>query len=275
MYRSRLLLFITIGSLTLPVAVVVTGLQRLIIGAPDIGGFEQGGEAGGWRVSPAAVLTFVLTGYSIVLVVAATACALVEIDEGRTIGFQYAYALALRHWTQLLVAFAVSSIVVGALTLSVLLVPVAVVLAILFAFYVQAVVLEDHTGLSGLRRSAALVRGRFWKIASLLVVSVVVARGRRTPARHGAPTDHERRLPRRQHRRRRHVRRPDAVHRADLTYAYYDARIRHRATQSTAPAPAVLPAEEEFHHTGPPHQPLERLSARGRRRWSAAGCRPM
>ena len=174
MYRSRPVLFIGIGLPIVPVSLAVAGLQRLIVGGPDLG-VEQGGEAGGWLVTLVSLLTYLLMGYCIVLVIAATARALVEIDKGRHVDVRGAYRLARRHWAPLLGAFVVSSLVVGALTLSILLLPVAVVLGVLFAFYAQTVVLERRSALTALRRSAALVRHRFWKVASLLAVSVAVA----------------------------------------------------------------------------------------------------
>ena len=51
MYASRWRMFIGIGFLTLPVSVVVFGLQSLILGAPDVEPLSRGGEGGGYRVA--------------------------------------------------------------------------------------------------------------------------------------------------------------------------------------------------------------------------------
>jgi hypothetical protein len=61
------------------------------------------------------------------------------------------------------------------LWLTVLLLPVALLLGVSFALFVPAATLERQSAIGSLRRSSALVWGGFWKVASLLVVSILVA----------------------------------------------------------------------------------------------------
>jgi hypothetical protein len=105
----------------------------------------------------------------------ATACALVEVDVGRPIGPVDAYRLALRRIGPLLGAIALFVLVWVALTTTVVLIPVAVWLAVRWALAAPVVELEGLRAYPSLRRSAALVRGRWIRVASLVGVSAVIA----------------------------------------------------------------------------------------------------
>ena len=110
-------------------------MQVLILGCPDDAVFSSGGEGAGLRVMLAAVVTFLIAGMGIVLVIAATTHALDEIDRDHEVGVRGAYRLALTRWRSLLGAFLVSSAIVSVFTVTVVLSPVALVLAVLFALY--------------------------------------------------------------------------------------------------------------------------------------------
>jgi hypothetical protein len=169
MYRSRWRLFIGIGFLTVPASLLVAALQSLILGG------SEGGEAGGLRVLVAALMAFLVLGTSILFVLAATTHALGEIDRGAEVGVRGAYRLALARWRPLLGAFLVASVVVGLLTVTVVLSPLAVVAILLFAFFVPVIAFEDASAVTSLRRSASLVRHRILKTALLLATSILVA----------------------------------------------------------------------------------------------------
>jgi len=169
MYRSRWRLFIGIGFLTVPASLVVAVLQGLILGG------SEGGEAGGFRVLVSALLAFLVLGTSILLVLAATTHALGEIDRGAEVGVRGAYRLALARWRPLVGAFLVASVVVGLLTVTVVLSPLAVVAILLFAFFVPVIAFEGASAVASLRRSASLVRHRIVKTALLLATSILVA----------------------------------------------------------------------------------------------------
>jgi hypothetical protein len=147
----------------------VAALQSLVLGG------SEGGEAGGLRVLVSALLAFLVLGTSILLVLAATTHALGEIDRGAEVGVRRAYRLALAHWKPLLGAFLVASVVVGLLTLTVVLSPLAVVAILLFAFFVPVIAFEGASAVASLRRSASLVRHRILKTALLLATSILVA----------------------------------------------------------------------------------------------------
>jgi hypothetical protein len=111
-----------------------------------------------------------LTLLGLGLVLAATARALVEIDEGREIGPLSAYRLASDKVRPLVGALLVATLAVSLLASTFFLLPFAIWLAGRWALCVPALELEDLTGIGALRRSGRLVRGRWLKVASLIVV---------------------------------------------------------------------------------------------------------
>ena len=94
MLARRLWLFLGIGLVLLPISFVVTLLQAIVIRASSIAGISTDGEGGGVFVFLVFVIGTALTLLGLSLVVAATARALVEIENGRPIGPFGAYRLA-------------------------------------------------------------------------------------------------------------------------------------------------------------------------------------
>ena len=135
------------------------------------------------------------------------------------------------------------SVVVGLLSLTVVLSPVALVLLVLAALFVPVIAFEGSSAVGSLRRSAALVRHQIIKTAVLLAASVLLAGvagpllGTMLILVTGAPF-------------------PVANVVAGVTYAvlmpyvgltmaylYFDARVRSELARQELHAPAVLPAE--------------------------------
>ncbi|MGA8047253.1 MAG: hypothetical protein WCA30_13405 [Dermatophilaceae bacterium] len=175
MYASRWRLFIGIGFLLVPVSLVVAGLQGLVVGGPETAGLARGGEGGGLRVVVAAAAGFLILGGSILLVLSATTYALGAIDRGAHVGVRSAYRMALARWRPLLGAFLSASVLVGTCAVTVVLLPVAVVLILLFALFVPVIAFEDRSSLASLRRSAVLVRRRMVRTAILLSASLLLS----------------------------------------------------------------------------------------------------
>ena len=94
MYAGRLRLFLGIGLVLLPISLLVTLLQAVVIRASSIAGVSTEGESGGFLVFLVFVIGTALTLLGLSLVIAATGRALVEIDHGRQIGPFGAYRLA-------------------------------------------------------------------------------------------------------------------------------------------------------------------------------------
>jgi hypothetical protein len=175
MYGRRLGLFLGIGVVAVPVSVVVTLLQTVLLRSSSILGVETDGERGGVLVFVALALGTGLTLAGLGFVQAATARALVEIDGGRRITPLGAYRLALDSIRPLVAAVLMVAFAVSLLASSFLLIPIAIWLAVRWALIVPAVELEGCPPRSALRRSAHLVRQGWLKVASLVVVGAVLA----------------------------------------------------------------------------------------------------
>ena len=174
MYLSKARLFLGLGLLLIPITVVITGLQWLLLAVVDLLGGGTGEGAGLWAFVAAVIGTaFALLGLA--LVQAATACALVEMDAGRRVGPVDAYRLALRRIRELLGSVGIFVLMWVALAATVVLIPVAIFLAIRWSLLAPVVELEGRSSWQSLRRSRELVYRRWFKVASLVGVSAASA----------------------------------------------------------------------------------------------------
>ena len=78
----------------MPVSVLITLLQALLLHASSVVGIDTEGEAQGLLVLVVVAIATTLTLLALGLVQSATAQAMVEIDEGRPVGAVQAYRLA-------------------------------------------------------------------------------------------------------------------------------------------------------------------------------------
>ncbi|HXV58693.1 MAG TPA: hypothetical protein VD704_12570 [Gaiellaceae bacterium] len=175
MYRRRFPLWVGIGVLMVPLAVVAALLQLLVRETSSFAGVETEGEAGGLLGLIAFVLITALALLAVGIVQAAVARALVEIDEGRDVGPLRAYRLVAGSVRPLFAALVLAVVVVSALAGSLFLIPVAVWLAVRWSLLAPVVALEGVPPLFALRRSGRLVRTAWLKVASLALVSAAVA----------------------------------------------------------------------------------------------------
>jgi hypothetical protein len=179
MYVRRMRLFVGIGLVLLPISVVVTLLQWVVVHAASILGIPNHGQTGGLFVWFVVVIGSTLTLLGLALVMAATTRALVEIDAGRPVGIVDAYRLAFDSVRPLLGAVAIAVVVVSVLATSIFLLPIAIWLAVRWALFVPVVELENQRPFASLRRSAELVRQEWLKVGSLIVVggAIVILAG--------------------------------------------------------------------------------------------------
>jgi hypothetical protein len=105
---------------------------------------------------------------------AATARALAELDAGARIGSLHAYRLALTRAGPLLGGLSVAVVAWVLLDATGFLLPVAIWLVVRWTLLAQVVELEGCSGIGGLRRSFALVRGRWFRVASLVAAGAVI-----------------------------------------------------------------------------------------------------
>jgi hypothetical protein len=174
MYTKRTPLFLGIGLLLMPIAIVITALQWFVLVGIDLLGTVSGQGAGGFAIL-AVVIGTTLTLFALALVQAATACALVELDAGRPIGAVGAYRIALRRFRPLLRSTAIFVAAWVALTATAILIPVAIWLAVRWCLLAPVVELEDSSAIAALRRSGRLVRRRWIRTGSLVGLSAAIA----------------------------------------------------------------------------------------------------
>jgi hypothetical protein len=179
MYVGRITLFLGIGLLFVPVSLLVALLQVLVLHATSIFGLQTGGVSSGFASFVALVIGTSLTLLGLGLVQAATARALVELDRGENVSALGAYRLALDSVVPLFGALLAAVLAVSLLAATFYLIPIAIWLAGRWALLVPVVELEEASALDALRRSRELVRGRWLKVASLIVAggAVVLALG--------------------------------------------------------------------------------------------------
>jgi hypothetical protein len=175
MYMKKLTLFIGLGILFIPISLLISLLQSLALDGTGFLGVQTGSESNGLLAFVLLVIGTALTLLGLGFVQAATAKALVEIDRGREIGALRAYSLALGSIRPLLGALVVATLAVSLLIGSIYFLPVAVWLAGRWALIAPSIELEGLSALEGLRRSGRLVRGKWLKVASLVVVGAALA----------------------------------------------------------------------------------------------------
>jgi hypothetical protein len=169
MYVARWPLFVGLGVLFVPIGLVISLLQWLVLHATSVLGVEVGqGNSGATSFLALALgTTFTLLGLG--LVQAATARALIELDAGRRVGPVRAYRMSLDAAPRLFGALLVAVIIVSLLASSIYLLPIAIWVAGRWALVVPVVELENVRAIAGLRRSRRLVSGHWLKVTSLVV----------------------------------------------------------------------------------------------------------
>jgi hypothetical protein len=175
MYVAQWRLVLGIGILFIPVSLLVVLLQTLLLHRTSFLGVESGSEGNSLVAFVVIAIGTALTLLGLGLVQAATARALLERDEGRAIGPLRAYWLARDSIRPLLGALFLAALVVSLLAGSVYLLPLAIWLAGRWALIAPSIELEGLSAVGGLRRSRHLVRGKWFKVASLIVVGAVLA----------------------------------------------------------------------------------------------------
>ena len=161
--------------LFVPISLLMTLLQALLVRGTDVLGVETGSGPSGLLGFFVLAIGTALTLLGLGLAQAATARALVEVDQGRPVGPLRAYLLAADSIRPLLGALVIAATVVSLLLSSLYLIPIAVWLAGRWALIAPSIELERLGALSGLRRSRLLVQGAWLKVASLIVVGAALA----------------------------------------------------------------------------------------------------
>ena len=177
MYVKHPRVFMGLGLLLIPLALVMTLLQWLALEGLGLVGIADTGEAAGASALLVVIIGTTLALLGLGLVQAATTCALLQLDAGRKVTAVSAYAEAFMRVRPLLRAVGLFVLVWVALTATAFLIPVAIFLAVRWCLLAPVVELEERGGLAALHRSGRLVHGRWWRTASLVGLSAVISLG--------------------------------------------------------------------------------------------------
>ncbi len=174
MYVKRIGLFVGMGVLFVPISLLVALLQALVLHATSVLGVQTGGETNGVLALVVLTIGTALTLLGLGLVQAAAARALVELDAGRAVGPLRAYRLALDSVAPLFGALLLATLVVSLAASSIYLLPIGIWLAGRWALIAPVIELESASALGALRRSGRLVRGRWLKVATIIVAGAAI-----------------------------------------------------------------------------------------------------
>jgi hypothetical protein len=175
-YGLRRRVFLKIGLIHLGVAVLASGLQQLLFRGTRLEELrEAAGSTDGYVVGMTLYLSAALTLVAFVVMLAATAWSLSEIDAGREVTLRSAYRRTLQRLPTLVAATAAVVTVVLLLSLTVVGLPLAVFVLVRRVWAVHAIMIEDLPPKAALRRSRELVSGRF--LPTAWVVALVTGIG--------------------------------------------------------------------------------------------------
>jgi hypothetical protein len=169
MYGSRFGLFAGMGLVFVPISLLISLLQALVLHATGVFGVQTGGGNNGLLAFVVLSVGTALTLLGLGIVQAATARAMVAMDVGEPVGIARAYGLAADSVVPLLGALLLAALTVSLLVSSFFLLPIGIWLAGRWALIAPVIELEDVRALEALRRSGRLVRGHWLKVASLIV----------------------------------------------------------------------------------------------------------
>jgi hypothetical protein len=174
MYVAHPRVWVGLGLLLIPISLLITLVQWLLVSGIDVISSVTGSLAGSLAYVAVVVgTTLTLLGFG--LVQAATACALAELDAGRSVRAPDAYRLALRRIRPLLGAILIFVAALVVLTTTVFGIPLAVWLAVRWSLAAPVVELEGRRPFDALLRSGSLVRGHWLRVGSLVGLGGFIA----------------------------------------------------------------------------------------------------
>ncbi len=127
----------------------------------------------GWDLAVSAALAF-LGGLLSLVVMGVLARAVARHQVGQDVGIGEAYAFALRRIGSLLGAGLMMVLLVLALAATLVGIPLAVFFMVSWVFLAPAVVLEGKGAKEALGRSAALVKGHWWRTFGVLLLAFLI-----------------------------------------------------------------------------------------------------
>jgi hypothetical protein len=176
MYLGHLRLFLAIGLLFFPLGALISGLQYLFFRVGGLNGLvDSAGSTNAVVDLLAFALGIVVTVFGLAVIQSAIAIAMVEIDAGRDIGALSAYRRVLPKLGSLLGTVLIVAVALTIVSFTAIGALLAAWLIVRWSFLAQVIVLEESSGVAGLKRSAHLVRGNWWRVASMILFITVIA----------------------------------------------------------------------------------------------------
>ena len=173
MYVKRARLFLAIGLLFIPLGVLISVVQALVLGGFGLFGVDTTGESAGALALLVVAIGTTLTLLGLGVVQAATACALVGIDAGVP-SARFTRTGARTKLRPLLGALAIAVAVWVVLAATTVLLSGCDLARSPLVLLAPVVELEGPLGPAG-SAAAALVRGRWLRVASLVGIGALLA----------------------------------------------------------------------------------------------------
>jgi hypothetical protein len=174
LYGDNLGMFAAMGAIFVPVAVVTAGVQWVLFHLTGAGSLVAlDGRGGAVTALLALLIGGIGAAMASVITTAAVAFALREADAGHRVHAMDGFRAAFERLRALVGATARQYAAAVVLIITVVGVPFAIGRYIRWSLFAEACALEDRTARDSLRRSAELVRGRWWRtfgFTSLVVV---------------------------------------------------------------------------------------------------------
>lgn len=167
-YAANARLFLSIGAIFIVLGTVLGALQYAVFRLTGVSSLvDVFGASNAFTETIVLGFGFVLNLLGLTIVQAACARALVEITAGRRASAAEAYRATADRAVPLLGGLVLAALAVAGASLTLVGLPLAIWLTIRWSLLAQAVALDDATATGSLRHSAGLVRGAWWRAASL------------------------------------------------------------------------------------------------------------
>jgi hypothetical protein len=167
-YAANVRLFLGIGAIFLVLGAVLSALQYLCFRDTGFSSLVAAfGASNGFTVTLVLAFGFVVNLLGLAIVQSACASAMVQLAAHGRASAAAAYRATARRAAPLLAGLVLAALAVAVVQLTLIGLPVAIWLTIRWSLLAQAVVLEGQGATRALRRSGRLVRGAWWRTASL------------------------------------------------------------------------------------------------------------
>lgn len=176
-YGNEIRTFLGIGMLAVPIGIACSGIAYLLSQTRLFGWvLSTFNDSAGGRMTLVAMAGGAQQAAMTLFIVPAVIFAMKEIRQGIKPGVWRSLREGLRYFPAMLVALIIYVAALGISTLSLILVPVAIYIAVRWLFYPQAIVLDDQKpGWHGLRKSWDVTKGRWIKTLGATIGFLILA----------------------------------------------------------------------------------------------------